>query len=101
MSWGCPLSVGIDVASGAAPRSSMRSVSMIALMTKALPVWRWHILQWQQWTNIGADVSRYRTAPQEQPPVMAGVYGQAGKVRYTLADAGDPCRGHEPRLRRG
>src|SRR5262249_45083236 len=70
MSCGCPLSVGIDVGSGAAPRRSMRSVSMIALMTKALPVWRWHNMQWQQWTNIGADVSRYRTAPQEQPPVI-------------------------------
>jgi hypothetical protein len=28
------------------------------LMTNALPVWRWQLRQWQQWTNNGSDVSR-------------------------------------------
>ena len=37
---------------------SMRSVSMSALMAKALPVCLWQSRQWQQWTNIGAAVSR-------------------------------------------
>jgi hypothetical protein len=36
----------------------MRSVSISALMTKALPTWRWQSVQWQQCTNIGPDVSR-------------------------------------------
>ena len=27
---------------------------MSALITNALPVWRWQSRQWQQWTNIGA-----------------------------------------------
>ena len=44
---------------------------MMALMTKAEPVWRWQSLQCQQWTIIGALVSRYRTAPQAQPPASA------------------------------
>jgi hypothetical protein len=38
-------------------------------MTKALPVCRWQSWQWQQWTNIGSDVSRYRTAPQAHLPL--------------------------------
>jgi hypothetical protein len=29
-----------------------------ALRTKALPVSVWQLVQWQQWTNIGASVSR-------------------------------------------
>ena len=48
--------------------SSTRSASMIALITNALPVSRWHQVQWQQLTNIGADASRYRTPPHAQPP---------------------------------
>jgi hypothetical protein len=32
--------------------------SISALSTNALPVWRWQSRQWQQWTNIGAEVSR-------------------------------------------
>ncbi|MDB5418861.1 MAG: hypothetical protein JWP50_2280, partial [Phenylobacterium sp.] len=30
---------------------------------------RWQSRQWQQFTNIGPEVSRYRTAPQAHPPV--------------------------------
>jgi hypothetical protein len=36
----------------------MRVVSMSALITKALPVWRWQSRQWQQWTNIGELIIR-------------------------------------------
>jgi hypothetical protein len=46
----------------------MRSVSMSAFSTKALPVWRWQSRQWQQWTNIGCDFREKRTSPQAQPP---------------------------------
>jgi hypothetical protein len=46
----------------------MRSVSITALMAKALLVWRRHSVQWQQLTNIGALSSRYFTAPQKQEP---------------------------------
>ena len=38
-------------------------------MAKALLVWRRHSVHWQQLTNIGADSSRYFTAPQKQEPV--------------------------------
>jgi hypothetical protein len=31
---------------------------MSALSTNALPVWRWQLRQWQQWTISGSDVSR-------------------------------------------
>jgi hypothetical protein len=58
MSCGRPLSVGIETGSGAPERSSTQSVSIIALIAKALPVCRWQSLQWQQCTNIGALVSR-------------------------------------------
>ena len=43
---------------GSPESSSIRSVSMIALMTKALPVCDWQYKQWQQCTNIGAEVNR-------------------------------------------
>ena len=33
-------------------------LSISALITKALPVWRWQSTQWQQWTNIGGAASR-------------------------------------------
>ncbi len=58
MSCGRPLSVFMRIGTGVAPSSSTRSVSMMALMTKALPVWRWQSRQWQQLTNIGGDASR-------------------------------------------
>ena len=35
-----------------------RPLSYMALMTKALPVSVWQLVQWQQWTNIGAAFSR-------------------------------------------
>src|SRR5260370_3632980 len=38
------------------------------LVAKALPVRGWQSRQWQAWTISGAAVSRYRTAPQAQPP---------------------------------
>jgi hypothetical protein len=58
MTWSVPLSVGVAIASVAPFFSSTRSVSMMALITNALPVSRWHQVQWQQFTNIGAVASR-------------------------------------------
>jgi hypothetical protein len=55
MSCGRPLSVGIDVGWSMPARSSIRSVSTSALITKALPVCLWQSRQWQQWTNIGGQ----------------------------------------------
>jgi hypothetical protein len=49
--------VGIEVGVGGAPATSMRSVSIKAFSTKALPVCRWQSRQWQQWTNIGGVIS--------------------------------------------
>jgi hypothetical protein len=43
-----PVSVGISERTSSGPRRSTRAVSMSALMTKALPVWRWQSRQWQQ-----------------------------------------------------
>lgn len=40
MSWGRPLSVLMATGSGSSDKSVIRSVSISALMTKALPVWR-------------------------------------------------------------
>ena len=51
------LSVGTGTPSVSPNSISTRSASISALMTKALPVWRWQSRQWQQWTNIGAVVS--------------------------------------------
>jgi hypothetical protein len=48
---------------------------MIALITKAEPTWRWQSAQWQQFTNIGPDLSWYRTAPQAHPPVNSLIIG--------------------------
>ena len=53
-----PLADGVNTSSGVPDRSVMRVASIMALMTKALPVSRWHQLQWQQCTIIGALVSR-------------------------------------------
>jgi hypothetical protein len=58
MSCGRPLSVGIETDSGSPDSTAIRSVSIRALSTKALPVCRWQSRQWQQCTNMGADVSR-------------------------------------------
>jgi hypothetical protein len=58
MSCGRPLSVGMRIGATSPERTSMRSVSIRALMAKALPAWRWQSRQWQQWTNIGPVVSR-------------------------------------------
>ena len=53
-----PLSVGTATGSGAPDSTALRSVSISALMAKALPVWRWQSRQWQQWTIIGPVFSR-------------------------------------------
>jgi hypothetical protein len=45
MSWGRPLSVGIAIGSGASETSAILSVSISALMAKALPAWRWQSRQ--------------------------------------------------------
>jgi len=45
---------GVRTAIGAPLSSRMRSVSIRALSTKALPVCLWQSVQWQQWVNIGA-----------------------------------------------
>jgi hypothetical protein len=45
------------------------------LSTKADPVCRWQFKQWQQWTNIGKEVSRYRSSPQAQPPSSPDMQG--------------------------
>ena len=55
---GVPLSLAVGTASVVPVITSTREVSMIALMTNALPVSRWHQVQWQQLTNIGAAPSR-------------------------------------------
>jgi hypothetical protein len=57
MSCGRPLSVGTVEGAGSPEASSMRSVSISALITKALPVCRWQSRQWQQCTNIGFELS--------------------------------------------
>ncbi len=72
---GAPLSLAVATASVSPAITSTREVSMIALMTNAPPVSRWHQVQWQQLTNIGADASRYRTAPHAQPPSRDWVMG--------------------------
>ncbi len=59
----------------------MRLVSMMALMTNALPVCFWQSVQWQQLTNIGGLVSRYFTAPQKHDPENVAEDGIAGMVR--------------------
>src|SRR5918999_2191958 len=63
-----PRSRGTSTDWGSPASSSTLSVSISTLTTNALPVWRWQLRQWQQWTKSGSDVSRYRTSPQEQPP---------------------------------
>jgi hypothetical protein len=55
---GRPLSVGIATGAGSRPDTTTRSASTRALIANALPVWRWQSRQWQQCTNIGADVRR-------------------------------------------
>src|SRR5215469_4747160 len=75
MSCGRPLWVGTLTGSSVPDRGVMRSVSMSALSTKALPVCRWQSRQWQQCTNMGADLRRKRTTPQAQPPSRASVAG--------------------------
>jgi hypothetical protein len=65
------------------------------LTTKALPVWRWHSRQWQQWTNIGFDWSRYRTAPQAEPPSKWIIASSLRRLPMDVA----PAR-REARLRR-
>jgi hypothetical protein len=42
---GRPLSVGMAMGSRSPDSRAIRSVSMSALMTKALPVWRWQSRQ--------------------------------------------------------
>ena len=43
----------VELLAGAPERSSTRSVSISALITKAEPVSRWHQRQWQQCTKRG------------------------------------------------
>jgi hypothetical protein len=49
---------GTSTGCGSPASSSTRSASISRLITNALPVCRWQLRQWQQWTNIGSDVSR-------------------------------------------
>src|ERR1041385_2580999 len=65
-----PRSRGTSIACGSPASSSIRSPSISKLITNALPVCRWQFRQWQQWTNIGSDMSRYRTSPQAHPPSL-------------------------------
>jgi hypothetical protein len=53
-----PLAEGVSTNSGWPDSSETRAVSITALRTKALPVSRWHQLQWQQCTIIGLSSSR-------------------------------------------
>src|SRR6185295_17640426 len=90
MSCGRPLSVGMETGWGAPASSSIRLVSISALMANAPPVWRWQSVQWQQWTNIGSDDSRNRTALQQHDPSNASAMGKTSVRR--------PCyvtRGHQ------
>ena len=48
----------IEVTAGAPAVMSTRSASIRTLITNALPVCRWQLRQWQQWTKSGSDVSR-------------------------------------------
>src|SRR5271166_436639 len=82
---GVPLSAGTGTASVSPESLSIRSVSISALMTKALPVCLWHSRQWQQWTNIGFDLSRYRTQPQAQPPSSSRIASSShpGEPRFS------------------
>lgn len=41
------------VVSGAEGRRETADDSMMALMAKALPIWRWQSVQWQVWTRRG------------------------------------------------
>src|SRR5689334_11197980 len=95
MSCGRPLSVGMETGSGAPASSSIRLVSISALMANAPPVCRWQSVQWQQWTIIGSDVSRYRTALQQHDPVRSLVPMQA----CLPENADGPC--YDPPGRQG
>jgi hypothetical protein len=53
-----PLSLGVRIASGLPASSSSRSLSIIAFTANALPLSRWHQVQWQQCTIIGGVVMR-------------------------------------------
>ncbi len=56
----CPLPLleGVLTISGSPWRRTTRSASIRALSANEAPVSRWHQVQWQQWTNIGALVMR-------------------------------------------
>jgi hypothetical protein len=53
-----PSSRGASTGCGSPATSSTRSASISRLITNALPVCRWQFRQWQQWVNIGSDLSR-------------------------------------------
>ena len=48
---------GVSVITGLPCSNVTRSASISAFNAKAEPVSRWHQVQWQQWTNRGADSS--------------------------------------------
>ena len=56
--WVLPSSRGASTGCGAPAVTSTRSASISTLITNALPVWRWQLRQWQQWTKSGSDISR-------------------------------------------
>src|SRR5262245_29312381 len=58
---GLPSSRGTSTGTVSPLRTCTWSLSITMLMTNALPVCRWQFKQWQQCTNIGLAVSRYRT----------------------------------------
>src|SRR5690348_7891791 len=73
---------------------------MSALMTKALPVWRWQSLQWQQCTNIGAALSLYFTAPQKHCPFNAFAMSPSPPVPNKCENFGFNSRLSTPSLSR-
>src|SRR5258706_8462962 len=93
--WPLPLSEGVSTTSTSPPSSSTRSDSMSAFSAKEAPVSRWHQRQWQQWTNSGPELIRYRTKRQVQPPsipncaasrieAVGGIQRELGELRRSF-----------------
>jgi hypothetical protein len=68
MVWPLPLALGVATLSGIPDRRVTFPDSTSALSAKAVPVSRWHQMQWQQCTINGVASMRNRTAPQVHPP---------------------------------
>jgi hypothetical protein len=66
--WPLPLFDGVLIISTSPSSNCTRSASISAFRAKAAPLSLWHQRQWQQWTNSGVVIMRYRTTRHVQPP---------------------------------